>query len=376
MLPSRKRSRSYDDVDGRDDDRGASEREFGDMPFVEEAEPGAFEPPQKLVALHYNLRENQTKAARENSPIIHLKKLNNWVKSTLIRRYTSRGDAVLDLACGKGGDLLKWDKAQVSYYVGVDIAIGSLKDFQVRYNGPSDHSRHWQPTKFPAKLICADCFEVSLEEPLKDDAPFDVCSCQFALHYSFQTCERVETALRNVASMLRPGGVFIGTMTDANVIVRKLREATTTLEFHNSVYGVRFGEAWADKKFAMDEPFGIEYQFHLEDAVDCPEYLVPMQVLQWKADQYDLDLEVKENFHEYIHKHCQEPENAELMRKMGVLGNDKQGTVISEDEWDAAYLYLVFVFRKRGGRPRPQDQPRRDRGGFRIINVEDIVTLS
>jgi len=80
----------------------------------------------RRVADHYSARSNQTLEERENSPIIHLKKLNNWIKSVLIQLYTRPGDCVLDLACGKGGDLIQWDKAKVGYYVGVDIAEGSV----------------------------------------------------------------------------------------------------------------------------------------------------------------------------------------------------------------------------------------------------------
>lgn len=47
---------------------------------------------------------------------------------------------------------------------------------------------------------------------------------QFALHYSWSTEARARQALSNVSALLRPGGIFIGTMPDANVIIKKLRE--------------------------------------------------------------------------------------------------------------------------------------------------------
>ena len=59
---------------------------------------------------------------RELSPIIQLRKFNNWVKSTIIARATEGcepGIKVLDLGCGQGGDLLKWGRESISLYVGV-----------------------------------------------------------------------------------------------------------------------------------------------------------------------------------------------------------------------------------------------------------------
>ena len=73
---------------------------------------------------------------RADSPIIGLKNFNNWVKSVLITRFahpvlsksTNKGTAgtrggpngkVLDMGCGKGGDMTKWGKARVKEYYGV-----------------------------------------------------------------------------------------------------------------------------------------------------------------------------------------------------------------------------------------------------------------
>ena len=48
---------------------------------------------------------------------------------------------------------------------------------------------------------------------------FDIVSMQFCLHYSFETKEKAHMALRNVTSNLKSGGLFIGTVPDANWIV-------------------------------------------------------------------------------------------------------------------------------------------------------------
>ena len=60
---------------------------------------------------------------RELSPIIGLKKFNNWIKSVLIGKFAHRGSGpganVLDIGCGKGGDLNKWKQARIRLYVGM-----------------------------------------------------------------------------------------------------------------------------------------------------------------------------------------------------------------------------------------------------------------
>ncbi|KAL6553436.1 hypothetical protein OROGR_007278 [Orobanche gracilis] len=334
----------------------------GDAHFLEDESTKIY---AKKVADHYSARTNQTLEEREASPIIHLKKLNNWIKSVLIQLYAKRGDAVLDLACGKGGDLIKWDKARISYYVGIDIADGSvmqrmenhlrpiwrpqIEDCRTRYNGDADHHQRRKKFSFPARLICGDCFEVRLDKVLKEDAPFDICSCQFAMHYSWSTEARARRALANVSALLRPGGIFIGTMPDANVIVRKLREAEG-LEFGNSVYWIRFDEEFKNKKLKSSSPFGIKYTFHLEDAVDCPEWIVPFHVFKILAEEYGLELVFVKNSHVFVDEYIKKPDFIDLMRRLGALGDGKEDlSTLSPDEWEVAYLYLAFVLRKNEG---------------------------
>ncbi|KAL5700217.1 mRNA (guanine-N(7))-methyltransferase [Ranunculus cassubicifolius] len=352
-----------------DDDGGPpSQRRRVIDPIIDESTRG--------VAEHYSARSNQTLEEREASPIIHLKKLNNWIKSVLIQLYTRRGDAVLDLACGKGGDLIKWDKAKIGYYVGIDIADGSIEDCRARYNGDADQNPRRKKFNFPARLICGDCFEVGLDNALKDDAPFDICSCQFAMHYSWSNEARARQALANVSALLRPGGTFIGTMPNSNVIIKKLREAEG-LVFGNSVYWIRFADEHVDKKFKSSRPFGIKYKFHLEDAVDCPEWVVPFHVFKALAEEYDLELILVKNAHEFVTDYLKKPEFAELMRRLGALGDGNQDhSTISNDEWEIAYLYLAFVLRKRG-QPDGRQQNTSSRGGGQThISKEDVLFLN
>lgn len=63
---------------------------------------------------------------RTQSPIIGLKSFNNWIKVVLIAKF-GRSERerqkpkvkVLDLGCGKGGDLQKWAKAGTDEYIGI-----------------------------------------------------------------------------------------------------------------------------------------------------------------------------------------------------------------------------------------------------------------
>lgn len=57
------------------------------------------------VALHYSKRQDVSEEVRSSSRILHLRNLNNWIKFTLIHEYGPLQGRVLDLACGKGGDL-------------------------------------------------------------------------------------------------------------------------------------------------------------------------------------------------------------------------------------------------------------------------------
>lgn len=109
-----------------------------------------------LVAEHYNQRPQFAPEERQLSQVFHLKALHNWIKAVLISKFTSRGDVVLDLCCGKGGDLGKWSRLRVDCVVGVDIASVSVDQALERYKDMRADMR----ASFKAYFYPGDVFAV------------------------------------------------------------------------------------------------------------------------------------------------------------------------------------------------------------------------
>jgi len=73
---------------------------------------------------------------RELSPLVFLKCFNNFIKSVLINEHTwgKFNLSVLDLCCGKGGDLPhKWRQARIAHYVGADLSRESIKSAKEKH---------------------------------------------------------------------------------------------------------------------------------------------------------------------------------------------------------------------------------------------------
>lgn len=68
------------------------------------------------------------------------------------------------------------------------------------------------------------------------------------MHYSWSTEARARRALANVSALLRPGGTFIGTMPDANVIIKKLRQGLSHKQSFYLFFFLSFGPKTYAKK--------------------------------------------------------------------------------------------------------------------------------
>ena len=203
----------------------------------------------EAVRQHYNAVPERGRDWRKtDSKIKGLRSFNNWVKSTVIHKFSpgepgSEPLKVLDIGCGKGGDLQKWQRApqDVELYIGVDPAEVSIDQARERYRQMRSRSGGGRGGRggynnrshrlFDAEFIADDAFSLSLGDlpVIKNvgfgpgsrfgpSAGFDVVSMMFCMHYAFENEAKAKGMLSNVAGSLKKGGRFFGVIPNSDIL--------------------------------------------------------------------------------------------------------------------------------------------------------------
>jgi mRNA (guanine-N7-)-methyltransferase len=228
------------------------------------------------VKQHYNaVPERGREWRKTDSRIKGLRSFNNWIKSTIIQKFSPNEDytpgaqqrdgmvfaegpppeglLVLDIGCGKGGDLGKWQQApqKVELYVGLDPADVSVDQARERYDqmrrggggrggrgrGRGGRDNRSNPDLFHAELWAKDCFGESIidmdivrkvgfnpQAGPRGGGGFDVVSMMFCMHYAFESEQKARQMMENVAGALKKGGRLIGCIPNSDVIGEKVRK--------------------------------------------------------------------------------------------------------------------------------------------------------
>lgn len=169
--------------------------------------------------------------------------------------------SIMDLACGRGGDLNKYSDIKASTVVGIDIDRGGIIEMKRRYDElietlEAKLEAKNNSDKYPRKLVvvcgdvgrnvqdgstcewCSDHEDPDANSIISKDISelkatlasngnesFDLVSCQFAIHYFTDTQERLDQFFSNVSQNLKHGGLFIGTTLDGKKVFDKLQKS-------------------------------------------------------------------------------------------------------------------------------------------------------
>ena len=256
---------------------------------------------------------------------------NLFVKKLLIERVSKKGDTLIDYACGKGGDLPKWIASNLSFVFGIDISKDNLenringacarflnfkKDFKnmpyaLFVNGNASLNIRTGEAMLNDKAIqiTKAVFGQGSKENLgngiirqygKGEDGFNVSSCQFAVHYMFESVRTLHNFLRNVAECTKLNGYFIGTSYDGKTIFNKLRKKLVgdSIEIYEKDTKVWQVVKEYDYPVFEDDESCIGYKISVyQDSINkmFPEYLVNYDYLNRIMEDYGFTLLPRED---------------------------------------------------------------------------------
>ena len=184
---------------------------------------------------------------------------NVYVKKLLIDAVSHKGAILIDFACGKGGDIPKWIHAHLGFVFGIDISKDNLEN---RLDGACARYLNYRKTykQVPSMLFVNgnSAFNIRNGEAFLNDKAvqisgavfgksevtknedilgkgvykvygkgingFHISSCQFALHYFFESISTFMGFMRNISECTMLGGYFIGTCYDGETLFQKLKK--------------------------------------------------------------------------------------------------------------------------------------------------------
>ncbi len=257
---------------------------------------------------------------------------NKYIKNEILLKRALRGGNkhLLDLACGKGGDLYKWHFNRARYVVGIDTAgenITNPKDgayarylesiIEFNYNrvpkmifvigNSSKDIINGEAGATPEERdILRSVFgKFEPEGPVPKyvqsvmagsfRAGADVASCMFALHYFFENQVILDGFIKNLSETVKIGGLFIGCCFDGDKVFNLLRGVE---KGHSKVGKIEDTPIWSitkdyDKEELLpdDDSIGlaIDVEF-ISIGTTHKEYLVPFELLKKKLKAIGFEL--------------------------------------------------------------------------------------
>ena len=226
-----------------------------------------------------------------------LREFHNWIKKELIIEYSKKTKAktLLDIASGRGGDIIKWSKAGIKFVTGIDSDYKSINeriDFDgaiKRYQNIKRNS-YLPPMKF-WNISATDPNVLNLVNSKDSNTIYDIISCQFAFHYFVKD---IDIVLDLISKKLKPGGYLIGTASDGDLIKTNLENGDILLPILNIIKT----ENKDDYIYQMLSG-KVENESYFDYKGAITEYFLYKNFMIDKCKEYNLELVSIKNFHEW-----------------------------------------------------------------------------
>jgi SAM-dependent methyltransferase len=312
---------------------------------------------------------------------------HNWIKSILIYSYCSQSKenrngkmkkkTVLDIGCGRGGDIMKWYHARVAEYVGVDPdyegLFGSIDSSMVRYqenvNKFPDFSKMTfiqadGSVEFDAETQAKRLQGMSEENKnainkvFTKDRKFDILSSQFAIHYLFESQTTINNLISNVKNYLKTDGYLICTLFDAKQVMKLFSGKDTYTSWYTDDEGQRAKFFEIIKKFDGDvkDDVGMTIDVHMgwvsQEGKYITEYLVSPKLMMKTMEKagcvlVDTDLfantyNINREWFTKVIDHEENAKNKKFYKNVGRFYEDLKGVDREALIWNDLFRFYIF----------------------------------
>lgn len=247
--------------------------------------------------------------------IENMRKFHNWIKSKLITKAVqfSDNESLLDLAVGRGGDILKWKNNNIDYVLGIDIDKKSIFGSVARgdaFDGAIARLKQMKIRKPIINFFYMSALDPGILNRLKtvdNGRLYSVVSCQFAMHYFAENNMSLNHIFNVIYTKLKPGGIFIATFSDGTKIQNNLENGEVNLPSlnmakldHNSY------------SFMLNATSKVQGPNYFEILDENKEYILTIDKIKEILPNYNMEIIENKDFYKWYKEYTQTPNYKEL----------------------------------------------------------------
>ena len=215
---------------------------------------------------------------KKHSSIKNMIKFNNFIKKDMYKNYLKKNMKLLELSGGRGGNLYDFLNKKPSYIFFTDYAKDALQEAQRRYNDFTSKNSKLKTDIVFKEFNLRNNVHNSISK-LSSHIKFDLISCQFAIHYFFESKKSWTNFFNTVNNLIKKNGKFMFTCFDGKRVEKLLKKIKKNHKLElmvNDKVVLGFTKLYDSRK---QTEFGRELGCFVETIGEHNEYLVNIQFI-------------------------------------------------------------------------------------------------